>query len=180
MTTGLYKKGIVIAIICLFIGASVIQNITLNVTAYGPPETEWSRIFGDSGCDEGYSVIETSDNSFLLVGVTTSYGNGDYDGWLIKTDSDGNEIWNKTFGGISQDQFLSIDRTSDSGFIVAGSTRSYGAGDNDVIFTPTSSVDMTGTKHLRIWYLNTSGGLINTYVNGGIQLGISDGANTGY
>jgi len=139
MKEGLFRKTLVLAVICLFIGAGVIQNITLNVTAYDPPETEWNRVFGGSGCDEGYSVIETSDNSFLLAGVTTSYGNGDYDGWLIKTDSDGNEIWNKTFGGISQDQFLSIDKTSDNGFIVAGSTKSYGAGDNDVWLIKTDS-----------------------------------------
>jgi len=135
----LKKKFLVLAIIGLFIGAGVIQNITLNVTAHDPPETEWSRVFGGSGYDVGYSVIETSDNSFLLAGLTKSYGNGDSDGWLIKTDSDGNEIWNKTFGGVSQDCFLSIDETSDNGFIIAGSTMSYGAGDNDVWLIKTDS-----------------------------------------
>ena len=54
------------------------------------------------------------------------------------------------------------------------------AGNNDAIFAPTIAVDMTGIKHLRVWYINTSGGLINTFANGGIQLGISDGTNTGY
>lgn len=54
------------------------------------------------------------------------------------------------------------------------------AGDNDATFTPTSAIDMSGTKHLRCWYLNTSGGLINLKASGGIQIGISDGTNTGY
>lgn len=53
-------------------------------------------------------------------------------------------------------------------------------GNNDATFTPTAAVDMSGTKHLRVWYLNTSGGLIDTFANGGIQIGISDGVNTGY
>jgi len=54
------------------------------------------------------------------------------------------------------------------------------AGDNNWVFTPTSSVDLSGTKHLRIWMILTHGGLINTYANGGIQIGITDGTNTGY
>ena len=155
----LWKKGLVFGIICLFIGASVIPslsgdiektNSTSNIDVFenqknqiisviSPLEEEWNKTFGGSGCDEGYSIIETSDNSFLLAGVTTSYGNGDYDGWLIKTDSNGDEIWNKTFGGISQDQFLSIDETSANGYIIAGSTMSYGAGDHDVWLIKTDS-----------------------------------------
>ena len=50
-------------------------------------------------------------------------------------------------------------------------------GDNDAVFTPSVAVDMSGTKHLRCWYLCTSGGLLNTFAAGGIQIGISDGAN---
>jgi hypothetical protein len=51
-------------------------------------------------------------------------------------------------------------------------------GNNDAVFTPTASVDMSGTGvHLRCWYICTSGGLLNTFAAGGIQLGISDGSN---
>lgn len=53
-------------------------------------------------------------------------------------------------------------------------------GDNDAVFTPTVAVDMSGTKHLRFWYICTSGGLLNTFAGGGIQVGISDGINTGF
>jgi hypothetical protein len=53
-------------------------------------------------------------------------------------------------------------------------------GNNDAVFTPTAVVDMSGTKHLRCWYLCTSGGLLNTLAGGGIQIGISDGVNTGF
>lgn len=52
------------------------------------------------------------------------------------------------------------------------------AGDNDAVFTPSASIDMSGTKHLRCWYLCTSGGLLNTLAGGGIQIGISDGVDT--
>jgi len=50
-------------------------------------------------------------------------------------------------------------------------------GDNDAVFTPTTAVDMSGVKHLRCWYICTSGGLLNTLAGGGIQIGISDGVN---
>jgi len=52
------------------------------------------------------------------------------------------------------------------------------AGNNDAVFTPTTAVDMSGTGvHLRCWYICTSGGLLNTFAAGGIQMGISDGSN---
>lgn len=51
------------------------------------------------------------------------------------------------------------------------------SGNNNAVFTPTAAVDMSGIKHLRCWYICTSGGLLNTFAAGGIQIGISDGAN---
>jgi hypothetical protein len=54
------------------------------------------------------------------------------------------------------------------------------SGNNDWTFTPTSSIDMSGIKHLRIWCIFTHGGLVELEVNDGIQLFISDGTNTGY
>jgi hypothetical protein len=54
------------------------------------------------------------------------------------------------------------------------------SGNNDTTFTPSSSVDLSGTKHVRFWFLITSGSLVNIYANGGIQFWASDGSNTGY
>ena len=71
------------------------------------------------------SVQQTSDGGFIIV---ASPGNGGSDVYLIKTDASGNEQWNKTFGGSSDDQGYSVQQTSDGGFIVAGYTRSFGAG----------------------------------------------------
>lgn len=110
-----------------------------NSGYYDPPETEWDKVFGGSGDDRGYSVVETSDTSLLIAGVTTSYGSGNFDGWLIKTNSNGIEAWNKTFGGVSLDQFFSIKETYDNGYIVTGTTKSYGAGDHDVWLIKTDS-----------------------------------------
>ena len=57
-----------------------------------------------------------------MTGYTASFGAGNNDAWLVKTDSSGNETWNKTFGGSSNDAAESVQQTADSGYIMAGYT----------------------------------------------------------
>ncbi|GAH05438.1 unnamed protein product, partial [marine sediment metagenome] len=66
-----------------------------------------------------------------MAGMTDIYGAGDYDYWVLKYDSSGTVVWQKTYGGSSSDYARSIQQTSDGGYIVAGMTDSYGAGDSD-------------------------------------------------
>ena len=93
---------------------------------------EWNKTFGGSYHDNGQTVLQTSDGGYIIVGYTESYGAGYEDAWLIKTDANGNEEWNKTFGGSSRDYAYSLQQTSDGGYIIAGTTRSYGAGGYDL------------------------------------------------
>lgn len=92
---------------------------------------EWSVTFGDTSVDEGYSVQQTKDGGYILAGCTGSYGAGSWDAWLVKTNSNGDEQWNKTFGGTGFDGAYSAQQTSDSGYILAGDTGSFGAGSYD-------------------------------------------------
>ncbi|MBI2134684.1 Ig-like domain-containing protein [Candidatus Woesearchaeota archaeon] len=100
---------------------------------------QWSKAFSHGITDIGYSVQETSDLGYVIVGTTKTSINDPTDIWLIKTDSDGNEEWNKTYGGSDSDSARSIQQTSDGGYIIAGSTWSFAINSEDVWLIKTDS-----------------------------------------
>lgn len=89
------------------------------------------KVFGGINDEHGNSIQQTNDGGYIILGSTSSYGNGNYDIWLIKTDADGNQEWDQTFGGQEDDYGKSIDLTNDGGYIITGYTKSYGNGSND-------------------------------------------------
>jgi hypothetical protein len=99
----------------------------------------WEKTFGGNSSDSANSIQQTSDRGYIIAGSTNSYGNGENDVYLIKTDAGGNRVWEKTFGGNSSDSANSIQQTSDRGYIIAGSTNSYGNGENDVYLIKTDA-----------------------------------------
>jgi len=97
---------------------------------------------GNAGYIGPYSIQQTHDGGYIMAGYTTTYGAGGNDVYLVKTNSSGAILWTKTFGGTSDDFAFSVQQTTDRGYIVAGSTASFGAGGNDVYLIKT---DSTGT-----------------------------------
>ncbi len=102
--------------------------VKTNSTGFG----EWTQIYG-AGIDQASSLVQTSDGGYALAGTTTSpIPGGDLDGWLIKTNSNGNMEWNKTYAGSTSgphynystynDQMHSVIQTNDGGYILAGET----------------------------------------------------------
>ncbi|MFZ2899985.1 MAG: PKD domain-containing protein [Saprospiraceae bacterium] len=100
---------------------------------------EWEKTFGGSGAEYGYSVQQTSDGGYIIVGYTSSYGFGGGDVYLIKTNSSGIVEWEKTFGGSGAEYGYSVQQTFDGGFILTGSTSSYGVGQDDIFLIKTNS-----------------------------------------
>jgi len=90
---------------------------------------QWSKTFGGSERDEGHSVDQTSDSGYIIGGLTKSSGFGDADAYLIKTDTNGNELWSRTFGTSYYEDCTSVMETSDGGFILAG-TQTAGPDDS--------------------------------------------------
>ena len=97
----------------------------------------WDRTFAGPLDDEADLALPTSDGGYIVVGATSSYGAGGYDAWLIKTDGEGNRVWDRTFGGVESElnpwsKGWSAEQTDDGGYILAGSTKSYGSGGYDI------------------------------------------------
>jgi len=123
----------------MIIGMALLLALTNVIYAETAPEEAWSKTFGGTRMDVARSVQQTSAGGYILTGYTKSYGAGDDDFWLVKTDSEGNKEWDKTFGGTCRDRAYSIQQTSDGGYILAGHTGSYGAGDDDFWLVKTDS-----------------------------------------
>ncbi len=131
-------------------------------------DTLWTKTYGGTDTEYGSSVQLTSDGGYIIIGVTMSYGAGDRDFYLIKTDADGDILWTQTYGGTDSDEGYSVQLTSDGGYIIVGETCSYGV--------PTGTADVwlikTDADGILIWS-QTYGGAYTDFGNS-VQL-TSDG-----
>lgn len=115
------KKSLALALLVFF---SVL-------TTTGNAQISFSKEYGGPYDEDGRWMEQLPDSGFILTGMTNTYSNGQADVWLVRTDANGNELWNKSFGGTLYDFGNMVKPTKDGGFIIAGFTGSYGSGGND-------------------------------------------------
>lgn len=88
----------------------------------------WQKTIGGADWDFANSLQATTDGGFIIGGTTYSYGNGNADGYVVKTDANGDTLWTRTYGGANDDEFKSVIQTADGNYALTGYTKSY----NDV------------------------------------------------
>jgi hypothetical protein len=93
---------------------------------------DWQRTYGGGNWDIAFATQQTSDGGFVVAGLTESFGAGNYDVWVLKLNTQGDIIWQKTYGGQEGDYPGAIQQTKDGGYIVAGTTSSFGEGSYDL------------------------------------------------
>lgn len=122
----------------------------------------WAKTYGGSDWNELYSVQQTGDGAFILVGENESIDPGDTDAWVLRTDASGNQVWSETYGGVESDHADTVFVLPGGGYLVAGATESQGAGDSDLwLFTVNPSGD-------QLWEL-VYGGTDYDHVVDGVQ-----------
>ena len=136
-------------------------------------DTLWTKTYGGTGTDEGIDVKQTTDNGFIIAGITSSFGVGNIDIWLIKTDSNGDSLWSNTFGGTNNEFGNSVIQTADNGYVIIGSTESYGPGGSNFWMIKTNSAGDS------LWS-KTYGGSYHDIAFSGIQTSDDGFALAGY
>ncbi len=138
-----------------FLSGGVIYNsgtgvdyFVVRTDKYG--DTLWTKTYGGVGCNDGGPGIQCSDGSYLLSGLTLCQGAGMQDLYLVKLDTSGNFVWDRTYGGASDDRANSILQTNDGGFIASGISCSFGFGNCDVYVVKTDSNGIAPTGFLPI------------------------------
>jgi hypothetical protein len=122
--------GSAIAGSIFFFGAGGWDVYVVKLNANG--NLQWTKTIGGEYFDGGRSLIQTADGGYAIAGHTRSFGAGGDDVYVVKLDANGNLQWTKTIGGKNDDAGYSLIQTSDGGYAIAGSTKSFGAGGKDV------------------------------------------------
>lgn len=125
---------------------SILLVFLLLVTQSVVAQIMFQSHYGGTADDVGSSVLQTNDGGYIIAGYTESYGAGGRDVFLIKTNEYGDTLWTKTYGGLGDEEVVSIRETIDSGYILIGSASSYGPGYDIYVIRLKNNGDTLWTK----------------------------------
>lgn len=114
---------IIAALFLLVIGCSKDPALT--------GESGYETFFGGQEDEYAHAMVALDDGSVVIAGETNSYGSGNFDVLLVKFNKNGEQLWYKTFGGSDEERGYALLRSNEGNFIIAGITRSIGAGQAD-------------------------------------------------
>ena len=142
----------------------------VKTTSSGSPE--WIGHYGGPRSEDGHHILETADGGFLVAGRTNSYGNGDWDAYFIKLDSNGDTLWTRTSGGSAWDHCVCMAKAADGDYVAAGYTYSFGVYGEDVYIVKISpDGDFRWTMTVGQAIQDEAFGIARTYDNGFILAG---------
>ncbi len=108
--------------------------------------TLWQQFYGQVYDEGAFSIQQTTDSGYIVAGYSSSgYDRDSVDVWLLKTNTTGDTVWTKTYGGNARDVAYSVQQTADGGYIVAGNTYSFGTGTPDSANIYVVKTDSLGT-----------------------------------
>jgi hypothetical protein len=112
---------------------------------------QWNKTYGDLGYDQLNTIIQESDESYILAGSVSTSASGPSSLWLLKTDSSGNVQWNQTYSGSNSEILSNMVKTKDGGYALIGWSQIAGSSSVDFLLVKT---DSSGVKQ---WSKNYEG-----------------------
>ncbi|HLG35447.1 MAG TPA: T9SS type A sorting domain-containing protein [Bacteroidia bacterium] len=109
------------------------------VKADSAGNVSWTKTFGTTAIERANDVEQTADGGYIIGGLTAVSIPGNWNFYIVKTDSSGNYLWSKSFGGTGSEDCRSIKQTTDGGYIMTGMESSNGPGAGDVFVVRTDS-----------------------------------------
>src|SRR5258706_76950 len=141
--------GFIITGLTLSFGDTLGDTYLVKTDASG--NQQWVKIISGPQLEGGNSVVQTTDGGFLVAGETTSNTNGLKDILVFKIDAGGNLLWSRNYGGSFDEDGYGLCAANGGGFVVSGSTKSFGSGDADVYII---KIDDEG---IQLWSRNYGG-----------------------
>lgn len=130
----------------------------------------WSKVYGGNSQDDFHQVYRTVGGNFILSGTSRSSGALEPNMWLIKTNSSGDSLWSRTYGGDNHDHGYSAVQTSDGGYIFVGYSSSFGFNGEDAYVVKTDNFGDLGDYLTNITVSDLTQPLNGSCSNNNIQI----------